>query len=120
MHDLESFFWVLFWICIHYNGPGEGRVVESFEAWHFKDVKDLAIVKQGMVSNEDMFWETMEGFTEYYKPLAPWMDRLRVVVFPNGQKWRTENKELYSLMMGILCEARRDMAALEEDSDAQA
>ena len=21
MHDLESFFWVLFWICIHYNGP---------------------------------------------------------------------------------------------------
>jgi len=23
MHDLESFFWVLFWICIHHNGPGE-------------------------------------------------------------------------------------------------
>ena len=21
MHDLESFFWVLFWICIHWNGP---------------------------------------------------------------------------------------------------
>ncbi|KAL2169557.1 hypothetical protein VTG60DRAFT_5950 [Thermothelomyces hinnuleus] len=21
MHDLESFFWVLFWICIHCNGP---------------------------------------------------------------------------------------------------
>ncbi|MCJ1359879.1 MAG: hypothetical protein MMC33_009882 [Icmadophila ericetorum] len=21
MHDLESFFWVLFWICIHYSGP---------------------------------------------------------------------------------------------------
>ncbi|KAK3933951.1 hypothetical protein QBC46DRAFT_400887, partial [Diplogelasinospora grovesii] len=23
MHDLESFFWVLFWICIHYNSPGK-------------------------------------------------------------------------------------------------
>ncbi|WVO16474.1 hypothetical protein L204_104151 [Cryptococcus depauperatus] len=23
MHDLESFFWVLFWICIHYDGPGK-------------------------------------------------------------------------------------------------
>src|SRR3954469_23664692 len=23
MHDLESFFWVLFWICIHYSGPKE-------------------------------------------------------------------------------------------------
>ena len=27
MHDLESFFWVLFWICIHCGGPGEGKVV---------------------------------------------------------------------------------------------
>jgi hypothetical protein len=27
MHDLESFFWVLFWICIHYSGPaGTGRL----------------------------------------------------------------------------------------------
>ncbi|KAH6988698.1 hypothetical protein EDB80DRAFT_555094, partial [Ilyonectria destructans] len=27
MHDLGSFFWVLFWICIHYNGPDQGRAV---------------------------------------------------------------------------------------------
>ena len=27
MHGLESFFWVLFWICIHCGGPGEGIVV---------------------------------------------------------------------------------------------
>ena len=27
MHDLESLFWVLFWICIHYNGLNEkGKV----------------------------------------------------------------------------------------------
>ncbi|KKZ63853.1 hypothetical protein EMCG_01806 [[Emmonsia] crescens] len=31
MHDLESFFWVLFWICIHYDGPGNGSTVERFE-----------------------------------------------------------------------------------------
>jgi len=33
MHDLESFFWVLFWICIHYDGPGlweESGPVEGF------------------------------------------------------------------------------------------
>jgi len=23
MHDYESFFWALLWICIHYNGPNE-------------------------------------------------------------------------------------------------
>ncbi|EEH34986.2 hypothetical protein PAAG_06033 [Paracoccidioides lutzii Pb01] len=31
MHDLESFFWVLFWICIHYESPGKGSTVERFE-----------------------------------------------------------------------------------------
>ncbi|KAJ6102052.1 hypothetical protein N7486_004479 [Penicillium sp. IBT 16267x] len=31
MHDLESFFWVVFWICIHYEGPGKGRVVARFD-----------------------------------------------------------------------------------------
>ncbi|KAI0977545.1 hypothetical protein F4678DRAFT_468674 [Xylaria arbuscula] len=25
MDDLESFFWVLFWVCIHYDGQGRGR-----------------------------------------------------------------------------------------------
>jgi len=31
MHDLESFFWVLFWICIYCNGPNEERVVPQFD-----------------------------------------------------------------------------------------
>jgi hypothetical protein len=31
-HDLESFFWVLFWICIHYNGTeSKSRTVPQFE-----------------------------------------------------------------------------------------
>ncbi len=34
LHDLESFFWVLFWVCIHYNGPGkEGRLTE-YDCWN--------------------------------------------------------------------------------------
>ncbi|CAI6088586.1 unnamed protein product, partial [Clonostachys chloroleuca] len=27
MHDLELFFWVVFWLCIHYSGPDQSRVV---------------------------------------------------------------------------------------------
>lgn len=27
MHDLESLFWVIFWICIHYDERHEGRQV---------------------------------------------------------------------------------------------
>lgn len=34
MHDLELFFWVLFWICIHHNDPNEKRrAVPRFEKW---------------------------------------------------------------------------------------
>ncbi|KAH8745107.1 hypothetical protein F5883DRAFT_363153, partial [Diaporthe sp. PMI_573] len=36
MHDLESFFWVLFWIYIHYNGPKErGMLVQKFDKWNY-------------------------------------------------------------------------------------
>ncbi|KAK0609021.1 hypothetical protein DIS24_g12578, partial [Lasiodiplodia hormozganensis] len=42
MHDLESFFWVLFWICIHYEGPGKGRVVERFDKWNYMNTEELA------------------------------------------------------------------------------
>lgn len=34
MHNLESFFWVLLWICIHYNGSQE-KVVPRFDKWNF-------------------------------------------------------------------------------------
>jgi serine/threonine protein kinase len=48
MHDLESFFWVLFWICIHYEGPGQERVVPRFDKWNFvKDMEELAGMKLG-------------------------------------------------------------------------
>ncbi|KAJ2901319.1 hypothetical protein MKZ38_001986 [Zalerion maritima] len=30
MHDLESFFWVLSWICLHYNGPAEEELAPLF------------------------------------------------------------------------------------------
>ncbi|KAL2889272.1 hypothetical protein HOO65_030773 [Ceratocystis lukuohia] len=60
MHDLESFFWVLFWICIHYNTPNESRVVPRFDRWNFVDMEDLARSKMGMVVNEGDFFEIAE------------------------------------------------------------
>jgi hypothetical protein len=33
-HDLESFFWVLFWICIHYDGSGKEVESTEFDSWH--------------------------------------------------------------------------------------
>ncbi|KAH8655707.1 hypothetical protein BX600DRAFT_440197 [Xylariales sp. PMI_506] len=110
MHDLESFFWVLFWICIHYEGPGRGTVVKEFDSWNFVDMEELAKIKLGTVSDEDIFLKTVEGsFTKYYKPLVTWVDKLREVVFPDGHKWKRENEGLYSSMTSILRDAQGDL-----------
>jgi len=109
MHDLESFFWVLFWICIHYNGPNEERVVPQFDKWNSVDTEELAKLKLGTVSDEGIFNKTTtEHFTEYHKPLIPWLNRLRRVVFPEGRRWKSEDRELYSRMKEIIREARND------------
>lgn len=110
MHDLESFFWVLFWICIHYNRPNEkSRVVEKFEEWNYIDTEKLAELKKGIVSHEGDFKKTIDdNFTLYYQSLRPWMNRLRKVVFPNGGRWEKDDLGLYSRMKDILREARED------------
>ncbi|EGX87996.1 Protein kinase-like domain [Cordyceps militaris CM01] len=50
MHDLESFFWVLFWICIHYDGPGKDRGPSEFESWNYEKDDVLARSKLGTVA----------------------------------------------------------------------
>ncbi|KAH7114560.1 hypothetical protein B0J13DRAFT_656314 [Dactylonectria estremocensis] len=92
MHDLESFFWVLFWICIHCNEPDEGRVVPRFEKWNYVGTEELAELKKGQVSHEGDFIRTAEeNFTSYYRPLTLWVNRLRKAVFPaeTPRFWQT-------------------------------
>ncbi|KAM9873871.1 hypothetical protein VDGL01_12050 [Verticillium dahliae] len=109
MHDLESFFWVLFWICIHYNGPDDARVVLEFDKWNYVDTGELANLKKGLVSHEGDFIKIAEeNFTSYYQPLVPWVNRLRKVVFPNGGRWEREDKGQYVRVREILQEAGRD------------
>ncbi|KAK4095936.1 hypothetical protein N658DRAFT_519472 [Parathielavia hyrcaniae] len=106
MHDLESFFWVLFWICIHCDGPGEGKVVAEFDKWNYANTEELAKLKLGTVSDEVIFRKTMEEFfTEYYQPLLPWVNKLRKAVFPAGGRWKREDSGLYTRMREILGEA---------------
>jgi len=110
MHDLESFFWVLFWICIHYTGPkGANRVVPRFENWNFLTVEELAIMKQGTISNEELFLRTMiASVTPYFQPLIPYIEELRTIVFPNDKGWKMEDEGLYERMRGVLREAMMD------------
>ncbi|OJD27528.1 hypothetical protein ACJ73_01090 [Blastomyces percursus] len=108
MHDLESFFWVLFWICIHYHGPGKGRVVERFEEWNYVNTEKLADEKKGVVSDEGDFLRIAEENFTPYQPLRSWVNRLRRVVFPDGGRWKKLNLHLSSEMMDVLQSAQSD------------
>ncbi|KAI9715652.1 MAG: hypothetical protein M1812_005804 [Candelaria pacifica] len=57
MHDLESFFWVLFWICIHYGGLDKtGRVkrrmLPKYEKLNYADSRELTKWKKGVIDDE--------------------------------------------------------------------
>ncbi|KAI0435803.1 hypothetical protein F4803DRAFT_573786 [Xylaria telfairii] len=109
MDDLESFFWVLFWICIHHNGCGQERVVFAFDEWNDAGTEKLANLKKGVISDKrDFVRTTKSNFTSYYRPLIPWANKLRRVVFPNGRRWQQVDDKLYSQMRQILNDAQND------------
>ena len=113
MHDLESFFWVLLWICVHYDRRNKSRVVRSFEEWNYLGTEDLLSKKKGLIGDEGDFLRTMEDhFLPSYQVLAPWVNRLRRKVFPGGHRWKTLDRQLYSLMKEILRQAREDPQVL--------
>ncbi|EAS32100.3 uncharacterized protein CIMG_03124 [Coccidioides immitis RS] len=117
MHDLESFFWVLFWICIHYDGPGKGRIVENFEEWNYVNTEKLANEKKGVIADEGDFLKIAEeNFTPYYQPLGSWVNRLRRVVFPDGRRWKKLNPHLSSEMMDVLRRAQSDSNVIDRGS----
>ena len=82
MHDLESFFWVLFWICVHYDGPGNSVGATEFECWNYESSAKLAELKKGLISDGRGFLKMMQTkSTFYYKPLVPYIKSLRRKVF---------------------------------------
>jgi hypothetical protein len=76
VHDLESFFWILFWISLHYNGL-QRRVIGEFDKWNYANTLEPVKLKLGIVSDNDIFRAiTQENFTEYHQPLLPCVNRL--------------------------------------------
>lgn len=65
-------------------------------------------------SKEDFIRSAEENFTPYYQPLIPWINRLRKVVFPNGERWEREDTGLYARMREITGEAREDPKVLAD------
>ncbi|KAK7433957.1 hypothetical protein Landi51_13731 [Colletotrichum acutatum] len=113
MHDLESFFWVLFWICIHYDADGKDVGLTGFDRWNYESDDTLAELKMGVVADEQYFQQKItESFTAQYQPLVPWVKKLRREVFPSGRKWNSSEPGLYSSMRQVLDDARKDPEVL--------
>ncbi|KAI9727184.1 MAG: hypothetical protein M1834_008492 [Cirrosporium novae-zelandiae] len=109
VHDLESFFWVLFWICVHCTGPGGKYRKTEFESWNYTPIEKLAREKAGLVTQEMDFIRTMgKDITEYYQPLVPWLMKLHHAVFPNYQRRTSEDRSLYSTMKVVFQQALND------------
>lgn len=108
MHDLESFFWVLFWMCHHCTAPGEEtRDMTDFKRWTLNPALEVAELKQCLVDDKSYFYgEISFSSTPYCRDLVPCIEELRNVVFPGGQRWATQDDGLYLRMTEVLEKAR--------------
>ena len=114
MYDLESFFWVLFWICIHCVGPNKGRSeVNPFSDWNYDSLDDLAGRKKALVSHEGGFGRKLEASViPYCRDLIPCIKKLRGILFPGGQRWEIQDRILYSQIKAALGQAINNLTAM--------
>ncbi|KAL6698251.1 hypothetical protein J3F84DRAFT_265061 [Trichoderma pleuroticola] len=55
MDDLESFFWVLYWICVHFESSDTCRIVDKFEKWNYeKNPQEIARNKYGVIAEDSL------------------------------------------------------------------
>lgn len=109
MHDVESFFWVLFLICIHYDGPGDFRSVAEFDSWDTQSPTELAMAKLGIISMEEEFLDlAKKHFAPCYQCLISCVNKLRRVVFPGDAPSMTTRPGIYDEIYQVLRSARED------------
>ncbi|KAG6297773.1 hypothetical protein E4U09_001238 [Claviceps aff. purpurea] len=105
MHDLESFFWVLFWICINYEASGEQAKPKTiYDAWTMELYRRRCTGKSE--GRADCWRRSFHGSTT--RCLHGVLQALRQKVFPDGKVQHAPNRELYSEMIEVLREAQED------------
>lgn len=91
-HDLESFFWVLLWIMVHYNLSGEPqKKTSSISDWGELAKKDtmasIGVMKSGFLSTMEV-WKNVYHFEvhEDFKPLVAVLQRLHHLIWSGREK----------------------------------
>jgi serine/threonine protein kinase len=102
VYDLESFFWILFWICIPCTGPkGMRRHDTEFEKWNYMTWSDLAIAKDGLILSQHFERTLNANISQYCRPLLPIVLELHATLFPDGRMPSVADKSLYWRMERI-------------------
>ena len=74
-------------------------------------MKKLARLKAGTIG-KGMFNKTLDNYcTTYCGDLVPCVRELWKIIFPEGERWRTEDYGLYSWMKMSLEQARDNLLA---------
>ncbi|KAI6036149.1 hypothetical protein BKA83DRAFT_4005461, partial [Pisolithus microcarpus] len=80
-HDLESLIYVLVWVCVLYQAPGEicmDRTINEtcLKAWVLvkspQDIATLCDVKLSQLQSKSV----VEDFAPYFQPLEPFVEKL--------------------------------------------
>ncbi|KAK9479442.1 hypothetical protein V1514DRAFT_17276 [Lipomyces japonicus] len=106
--DLESVFWVLLWLCTHYQEGGEKvtneRSLEKYRTWQHMNLIAFRD-KLGIISKGKAFNSVLEDFDPYYFPLRNVVTELRRLFFPYGSTdttLRPIEQELYDRVINCL------------------
>lgn len=118
--DLQSFFWVLIYMCIRYAGPNTTRAnylptIDSMQAFDPDQSNAYTIgryKKHVLSSKATLEREIFPKFTLYFESLKPFIVELRDAFMKNKGKFA------YDTMLGVLRRAR-DALPLEEGWSAQ-
>lgn len=114
IHDLESFFWVFIWICVHYTSPEKAVVVPAFEQWNYIDDAPLALIKKGIISDRsDFSTQIKKDFQVSYNSLHGCATHWRDIMFPGGNRLKTEETNAEVLHKKLLEMLREEVEKLK-------
>jgi len=112
--DLESFFYVLIWICVMYESTGHRHYVlddqdkasspEVLNGWSTGFAAD---VKSTQMAEESRFQDILDGFSDGFRELESMMHEIRQALFASRGKELTAGgevgqDELYGVFLGAI------------------
>ncbi len=109
MHDLESFFWVLFWVCMRWKGPPSTRP-------HVTLIQNLHQFRTDIIDDREYLGDVANCcFTGYCKPLIPCLRGLHKIFFPYGTYRRAADRLLYTQVKMVLVQTREDLGVARKN-----